>query len=650
MAKKNLLDGPITVTHPNKIEFWDYDRNSYSPEDFGYKARVKVWWRCDHNHHWQKSISEFLRRQTDCMWCSRKPVDKSKRLSTRFPKIAREWHKELNTHVSPKTILSRSKRESWWQCSSDASHLWCQPLRSRTLYGAGCPFCQPASEGTSVAALHNDLAKHWDHERNHGLQPEHVLPDSDIVVYWLCQTDDKGAFGHKLQRSVRSFVKTGIDCWMCKRSKNSYGKLSSTFPEIAGEWHSRRNHGISPDDVSAGDGFLAWWQCPIAKDHQWRISVYSRAIRSTGCPFCAKLLASSTYSLATAYPHLMSEWHKKLNAGIDPTKLMASSDQEVWWRCPSNSRHTYQSRVITRTNGSSSCPYCSRHKVFPSETSLQALYPQIAKQWHKTKNGKLRPCDLTSRSGKKVWWHCNRGPDHEWQASPGDLVAQKHRCPFCAHRRLSVTNSLQAMFPKIARQWHREKNGEVLPKDVYPFAQQKAWWTCPKNKEHVYEARIANRTANNSGCPYCDGRRIIAKENSLKARFPDIAKDWHKIKNENLSPADVTPHTDRKVWWTCKKGPDHDWLAAVCNRTTHGAGCPACAGKKASVTNSLQSLFPQIAKQWHKTKNGNLRAKDVLSKSNKLAWWQCRCGHSWEQKIQTRTARLTGCPKCKRTK
>lgn len=650
MAKINLLDSPITVTHPSKIKFWDYDRNSFSPEDFNYKARVKVWWHCDLNHHWEQLISEFLRRQTDCMWCSRRAVDKSKRLSTQFPKIASEWHKELNAHVSPKTIMSRSTRESWWQCSNDASHLWCQPLRSRTLYGACCPFCRPAPEGMSLATLHNDLARHWDHERNHGLQPDHVLPDSDIVVYWLCQADDEGAFGHKLQRAVRSFAKTGIDCWICKRSKNSYGSLSSSFPEIASEWHTRRNQGISPDDVSAGDGFLAWWQCRMAKDHQWRISVYSRTIRGSGCPFCAKILPSSTHSLASAYPHLMSEWHRKLNAGIDPRKLMLNSHQEVWWRCSSNSEHVYQSRVITRTSGESGCPYCSRNKVLPSETSLQALYPQIAKRWHKTKNGKLRPSDVASRSSKKVWWQCRRGPDHEWQAAPNDLVAQKYHCPFCAHRRLSKTGTLQAKFPKIARQWHKEKNGELLPKNVYPFAQQQAWWICTRNKEHIYQARIANRTANNSGCPYCDGRKIIAKENSLKALYPDIARDWHETKNANLGPADVTAHTDRKVWWRCKRGPDHEWLAAVCNRTTSDAGCPACAGKKASVTNSLQSLYPQIAKQWHKSKNGNLRPKDVLSKSNKVAWWQCRSGHSWQQKIQTRTAQLSGCPDCRRNK
>ncbi|HMX44658.1 MAG TPA: zinc-ribbon domain-containing protein [Candidatus Obscuribacter sp.] len=603
---KKLLNEPITVTHPDKVKFWDYHLNSGSPEDITYKERGDAWWHCDSGHRWKQPIVDFLKRQTDCMWCSRPAVVESKRLVTRFSKIAKEWHEELNKHVSPETIKSSSTRESWWKCRQDESHVWCQPVRSRTRRGALCPFCKPAPAGMSLSDLHPDIARHWDYERNNGLLPEHVLPHSDIVVYWRCQADDEGAFGHKLKREVRAFVETGIDCWLCKRSKNSYGPLASSYPEIASEWDMRANHGISPDDVSAGDGFLAWWQCPVAKDHKWRIAVYSRTIRGTGCPFCAKFHASSTHSLAVTYPHLLREWHKKLNSGIDPAKLSPNSDALVYWRCPSNRQHIYQSRVITRTHGAAGCPYCSRNKVFPSETSLQALYPQIAKRWHKTKNGKLRPSDVTARSGKKVWWYCNRGPDHEWQAAPGDLVAQKYRCPFCAHRRLSKTDSLQARFPKIARQWDKEKNGDLLPRDVPAFSNQKAWWVCSKNKEHRYESRIANRTANGSDCPYCDSKRISAKENSLKALYPQVARDWHKTKNGSLGPQDVTAHTNKKVWWRCKRGPDHEWLSAVSNRTNKGAGCPACAGKQASVTNSLQSLYPQIARQWHKSKNGNL--------------------------------------------
>ena len=42
------------------------------------------------------------------------------------------------------------------------------------------------------------------------------------------------------------------------------------------------------------------------------------------------------------------------------------------------------------------------------------------------------------------------------------------------------------------------------------------------------------------------------------------------------------------------------------NRTGRGNGCPYCAGQKVSNTNSLASLHPGIAAQWHSAKNGAL--------------------------------------------
>ncbi|MBT6207676.1 MAG: zinc-ribbon domain-containing protein [Francisellaceae bacterium] len=39
---------------------------------------------------------------------------------------------------------------------------------------------------------------------------------------------------------------------------------------------------------------------------------------------------------------------------------------------------------------------------------------QLAQEWHKEKNGKLKPEDVTKNSNKKVWWQCKKG--HEWEA------------------------------------------------------------------------------------------------------------------------------------------------------------------------------------------------------------------------------------------
>ena len=55
-------------------------------------------------------------------------------------------------------------------------------------------------------------------------------------------------------------------------------------------------------------------------------------------------------------------------------------------------------------------------KVAPGK-SLADKFPEIAKQWHPTKNGDLTPSDVAVSSHKKVWWTCPKGDDHEWEAT-----------------------------------------------------------------------------------------------------------------------------------------------------------------------------------------------------------------------------------------
>ncbi|MCQ2381561.1 MAG: hypothetical protein MJ032_04375 [Acidaminococcaceae bacterium] len=64
---------------------------------------------------------------------------------------------------------------------------------------------------------------------------------------------------------------------------------------------------------------------------------------------------------------------------------------------------------------------------------------------------------------------------------------------------------------------------------------------------------------------------------------------------------------------------------------------------------TLQSKFPQIAKEWHLTKNGKLKPDMFMCGSEDKVWWKCsKCGYEYEQTIGHRTAKNhpTGCPKC----
>src|SRR6266545_342702 len=97
------------------------------------------------------------------------------------------------------------------------------------------------------------------------------------------------------------------------------------------------------------------------------------------------------------------------------------------------------------------------------------------------------------------------------------------------------------------------------------------------------------------------------------AEFPRLVREWHKTKNRELRPRDVTAGSDRKVWWKCPKGPDHEWPAIVGNRTRVGAGCPFCAGLRACTANCLATVAPRVARQWDRAKNAPLTPKDVVA-------------------------------------
>ena len=93
--------------------------------------------------------------------------------------------------------------------------------------------------------------------------------------------------------------------------------------------------------------------------------------------------------------------------------------------------------------------------------------------------------------------------------------------------------------------------------------------------------------------------------NCLATTHPELANEWHPIKNGNLTPSDVVSGTGRKVWWKCDKGDDHEWEASIINRKK-GTGCSICDGKKTVLSNCLATKHPELAKEWHPTKNGDL--------------------------------------------
>lgn len=203
--------------------------------------------------------------------------------------------------------------------------------------------------------------------------------------------------------------------------------------------------------------------------------------------------------------------------------------------------------------------------------SLAKANPELAKQWHPTKNGELTPHDVSCWSHRKVWWICQDG--HEWVARI-DLRHNGSDCPICAHVARG-DNDLQTLNPELASEWNYERNNKLSPRDVSVHSKRKVWWICKHG--HEWQATVDHRSSG-CGCPFCANRKVLPGFNDLATTAPHLLKERDYMKNTDLSPTQVTAHSNRKAWWKCHKC-GHEWQASIINRK-HGSGCPFCIKNK----------------------------------------------------------------------
>lgn len=193
---------------------------------------------------------------------------------------------------------------------------------------------------------------------------------------------------------------------------------------------------------------------------------------------------------------------------------------------------------------------------------------------------------------------------------------------------------------ELLRQWHPTKNGTVTPRDLSYGSKRKVWWHCERG--HEWQAIVYTRT-DGSGCPYCAGKLAWPGESDLATQRPDLAAQWHPVKNGGMTPDRVLPGSHYKAWWVCDKG--HEWQAVVKSRVG-GCGCPVCANRSLNAgENDLAATHPELAQQWDQARNGGLTPRDVVSGSRRKVWWKCARGHTWQAMVTSR-AGGAGCPVC----
>lgn len=473
--------------------------------------------------------------------------------------------------------------------------------------------------------------------------------------------------------------------------------------DLLQQWDYEKNAPLTPETCAPGSGKKVWWKCGLG--HEWDVAPYTRTgTNKAGCPICSgKRVLAGYNDLATTYPELALEWNYEKNSPLLPTQVTVKSAKKVWWTGKCN--HTWSAIISSRTSGTG-CPVCDGKQILVGYNDLATTFPEIAKEWHPTKNGILLPTQVIRGTTKKVWWKCAKG--HEWEARVASRTDKtfKQGCPFCSGRyAIAGETDLLTISVELAKEWDYERNGELSPNQVKIGTHQKVWWRCKKG--HSYSASIHSRTNMNSGCPICaKGLQTSFPEKAIyyfvSKAFPDAVDNYHcdwlgRLELDIYIPQlHVAIEYDGKAWHRGKRSDQEK--GRLC--TEHGVqllrirepGCHEvqdgsiqynlqsmnikdlnsaivfalnfCGAEKMKIDveaarydiytlterlekeRSLARCCPDLVDEWYWEKNGILTPENVSAYGNTRVWWKCKKGHEWESVLANRSRLGRGCPVC----
>lgn len=414
------------------------------------------------------------------------------------------------------------------------------------------------------------------------------------------------------------------------------GELHLTH--LVNQWHPTKNAPLTPQNTQKGSGRSIVWICSDDAQHEWNATPLARSSQNQGCPFCAgKRVLAGYNDLATINPELTSQWHPTKNTEFTAQEVSASSNKKAWWKCSNN--HEWEATINSR-NAGNKCPYCSNRKVLKGFNDLETIYPDVAAEWHPTKNDEMLPSEISPTSNKKAWWLCSES--HEWETVIANRTSKGSACPVCYKTKSYTSQDTVSSNTLLYSEWSEENTR--TPENTTLGSNYKAKWICSKNPKHIWEATVSNRSRG-SGCLICSNKEIIQGINDFASskKFKYLLNEWHS--DNTVKPNEVSVGSDVNIHWQCVEG--HEWFANLYSRTKNNHGCPECLGRSKQGEERLKvSDYPVLVSQWHSS--NNLLPENLPFRSRKIITWVCPKNdkHIWNGSVASRSLDGTDCPVC----
>ena len=309
---------------------------------------------------------------------------------------------------------------------------------------------------------------------------------------WACH---KGHVWSTHWYSVVGEMKTRCPFCSGREAISGINDLATVNPVLSASFDRDKNMPLCPEELLPNSNLKVWWLCP--KGHSFDTIISNRNLLGNGCPYCSNHKVLKGFNdLMTLEPEVAKSWHPSKNKN-SPAEVTRTSNKKAWWLC--DKRHETYTVISSKVMARGACSVCIGRSVEKGFNDLATVRPDVASLWHPSKNGVLKPSDVTQFSNKRVWWLCERG--HDWKKDVNGR-AQGRGCPYCAYKKCwSGFNDLATTHPHLLDDWDYKKN-ELDPTKIIAGGHHLAFWNC--NVHGGYEGLTVNRAFGfESGCPNC---------------------------------------------------------------------------------------------------------------------------------------------------
>jgi hypothetical protein len=397
-----------------KVNCWHYTKNGgLTPRDVFMSSHKKFWFQCDVcTHDFDSSLCNTsgknrwcpyccisvrkLCNEEECTHCYNKSFDSYKSKTVNGKLKVDCWHPTKNNKLTPRDVSKGTPKKYWFQCDV-CTHDFDSSLAKISGLNTWCPYCSQkiCNEEECTHCYNNSFASYknktangklkvtcWHSTKNNKLTPRDVAMSSNKKYWFQCDvcTHDFNSSLAKISGSNRwcpycsQKICNKEECTHCyNKSFASYENKTANGKLKVDCWHSTKNGGLTPRDVSKGTKKKYWFQCDVC-DHDFNSQLASISGLNSWCPYC-------------------------------PAQKLC--DEEECTHCYNNSFASYESKTA---NG--------KLKV---------------DCWHSIKNGDLTPRDVFMSSGKKYWFQCDVCT-HDFDSSLSNISGKNRWCPHCKNK------------------------------------------------------------------------------------------------------------------------------------------------------------------------------------------------------------------------